>query len=127
MNSKRVDPYDLSRFTEAQVGSYEKAIAELRAGEKRTHWMWFIFPQMAGLGFSSMARRHETGSRAEAEAYLTHPILGVQLKSCAEALLAADGRSATQIMGSPDDQKLRSSMTLFAEISGRDSVFERVL
>jgi uncharacterized protein (DUF1810 family) len=127
MRNFSADPFNLSRFVEAQETSYEAAIAELRAGEKRSHWMWFIFPQVAGLGSSSMAQRYAIQSRAEAEAYLAHPILGLRLRECAEALLSVNGRSAAQIMGSPDDMKLQSSMTLFAEISAPDNVFERVL
>ena len=121
------DPHSLSRFTEAQADAYETAIAELRAGEKRSHWMWYVFPQVAGLGSSAMAKRYAIQSRDEAVAYLAHPILGRRLLECAEALLGVSGRSAEQIMGYPDCLKLQSSMTLFAEISPSDSVFERVL
>jgi uncharacterized protein (DUF1810 family) len=127
MKDSSADPFDLARFVEAQEGSYEAALAELRAGEKRSHWMWFVFPQVAGLGSSTMARRYAIQSRAEAEAYLAHPILGARLRECAEALLSVDGRSAEQIMGYPDDMKLRSSLTLFAEVSPSKNIFERVL
>jgi len=121
------DPHDLNRFVEAQAETYAEALAELRAGDKRSHWMWYIFPQVAGLGFSSMAQRYAVRSRAEAEAYLAHPILGPRLRECAEAVLAVEGRTARQIMGTPDDLKLRSSMTLFAHLSPPGSVFQRVL
>jgi uncharacterized protein (DUF1810 family) len=121
------DPHDLARFVEAQAGAFEAAIAELRAGEKQGHWMWFVFPQVAGLGFSSTAQRYAIRSRAEAEAYLAHPMLGPRLAECAEALLSVQGRSAERIMGYPDYLKLQSSMSLFTEISAPGSVFERVL
>src|SRR5436190_3004618 len=115
LTDSSADQFNLARFLEAQERSYEAAIAELRAGEKRSHWMWFVFPQVAGLGSSAMAQRYAIGSRAEAEAYLAHQILGRRLQECAEALLSVDGRSAAQIMGYPDDMKLQWSLTLFAE------------
>ncbi len=121
------DAFDLSRFVEAQRPSHANALAELMAGRKRSHWMWFIFPQVAGLGYSSMAQRYAIGSRAEAEAYLAHPILGERLRACVDALLEVEGRTPGQIMGSPDDLKLQSSATLFAEISPAGSSFERLL
>ena len=121
------DPFELARFVAAQASCYEEALRELRAGEKRTHWMWFVFPQVEGLGFSSMAQRYAIQSRAEAEAYLKHPMLGPRLRECADALLSVHRRSAHEIMGSPDDLKLQSSMTLFAEVDGPGSVFESVL
>lgn len=121
------DPYDLERFVNAQAGMYAVALSELRAGQKRSHWIWYIFPQVAGLGFSAMAQRYAIQSRAEAEAYLQHPLLGARIVECAEALLAIHDRSVEQIMGEPDDLKLRSSMTLFARVSHAESVFERVL
>lgn len=121
------DPFQLSRFVEAQRSSYAAALGELRVGRKRTHWMWFVFPQLAGLGSSAMAQRYAIRSRAEAEAYLSHPVLGPRLRECVEALLGVEGRSAGQIMGSPDDVKLRSSATLFAELSPAGSPFERLL
>ncbi len=127
MSSYASDPFELSRFVEAQASTYEDAVEELRAGLKCSHWMWFIFPQVAGLGFSDMARRYAIGSRAEAEAYLGHPLLGARLQTCVEALLAVEGRSAEQIMGDPDFMKLQSSMTLFAGISPAESCFERLL
>ena len=121
------ESYDLNRFVEAQEGDYEQALAELRAGRKRSHWMWYIFPQIEGLGFSSMSRRYAVKGRAEAEAYLAHPVLGPRLLESAEAVLGVAGRSAHEILGSPDDLKLRSSATLFAAVSAPGSVFEQVL
>lgn len=121
------DPFNLKRFVDAQRGDYATALAELRAGQKRSHWMWYIFPQLAGLGFSSTSRFYGITSRDEARAYLAHPLLGPRLAECAEALLAQQGRSARAIFGAPDDAKLRSSMTLFAEVGAFSSPFERVL
>ena len=121
------DPHDLRRFVSAQVGSYEIALTELRQGRKQSHWMWYIFPQYAGLGTSPTSQRYAIKSAAEAEAYLEHPLLGQRLTECAEAVLLIDGRSAHQIFGSPDDIKLKSSATLFAHVSPAGSVFERVL
>jgi uncharacterized protein (DUF1810 family) len=121
------DPHDLARFVEAQAGVYDRALAEIRRGRKSSHWMWFIFPQIAGLGSSSTARRYAIQSRAEAEAYLAHPVLGPRLVECAEAALAVEGRTAFEVFGSPDDLKLRSSATLFAQVSPPGSVFERLL
>lgn len=121
------DPYDLNRFLEAQATNYADALAELRAGRKRSHWMWYVFPQIAGLGNSAMTARYSIRSEDEARAYLAHPILGPRVVECAEAVLAIKNRSARDIMGSPDDLKLRSSATLFAEVSEPGSVFERVV
>ena len=121
------DVYDLDRFAHAQESTYEHALAELRQGQKRTHWMWFVFPQLAGLGHSAMARRYAISGVAEAEAYLRHPVLGARLVECAEAVLAIDDRSAREIFGSPDDVKLRSCATLFARVTTPGSVFRRVL
>ena len=121
------DAAALARFTAAQEGVYASALAELRGGQKRSHWMWFIFPQVAGLGYSPMAQRYAIHDLEEARAYLSQPVLGARLRECAEAVLAAEGRSAREIMGTPDDMKLRSSMTLFAQVDGPDSVFARVL
>ena len=120
------DPHDLQRFVDAQAGVFERALAELSTGAKRSHWMWFIFPQVAGLGFSAMAQRYAIGSKLEAEAYLAHPLLGPRLIACARAVLAVEGRSAHQIFGSPDDLKFRSSMTLFAAIA-EDAIFAEAL
>ena len=121
------DANDLSRFLDAQQGSYESALSEIRHGRKRSHWMWFIFPQYAGLGFSATSQRYAIKSVAEAEAYLNHPVLGPRLIACCEAVLNVEGRSAHEIFGSPDDLKLKSSATLFAHVSPPRSVFERVL
>ena len=123
------DPFDLTRFTTAQDhdATYERALAELRAGRKSTHWMWFVFPQLAGLGSSAAARRFAISGLDEARAYLAHPVLGPRLREAARALLGVEGRSATQILGRPDDLKLRSSMTLFARAADDPEVFEAVL
>jgi uncharacterized protein (DUF1810 family) len=117
------DPHDLARFVEAQAGDYATALAETRAGRKRSHWMWYIFPQIDGLGFSSMARRYAIKSLDEARAYLDHPVLGPRLVEITEAALAVEGRSAHEIFGSPDDMKLRSCATLFARAASEGSVF----
>jgi uncharacterized protein (DUF1810 family) len=121
------DPHDLARFVEAQAGDYETALAEIRAGRKRSHWMWYIFPQIDGLGFSSMARRYAIRSLDEARAHLDHPVLGPRLVEITEAALAVEGRSAHEIFGSPDDMKLRSCATLFARAASEGSVFSRLL
>lgn len=121
------DPYDLNRFVQAQQGDFERALAEVHSGRKRSHWMWYIFPQFDGLGFSSTAQYYAIKSLAEAKAYLAHPVLGPRLLECAEAALRVEGRSATEIFGSPDDLKLRSCATLFACVSPAGSVFERLL
>ena len=122
-----MDGSGLSRFVEAQEGVYERVLSEIRAGHKRSHWMWFIFPQCEGLGFSEISKRYAITSLDEAEAYLRHPVLGPRLLECAEAVLTLEGRSAAEIFGSPDDTKLRSCATLFAQVSPPDSVFEGVL
>ena len=121
------DPYDLERFVEAQRGVYEQACAELRRGRKTGHWMWFIFPQIAGLGMSAMSQRFAIGSLGEARAYLGHSILGPRLKGICEIVLGIEGRTAEEIFGWPDDVKLRSSMTLFAAASGDELLFVEVL
>lgn len=121
------DPLDLGRFLAAQAPVYAQALAELRAGRKRSHWMWFIFPQLEGLGTSEMARRYAIASREEAERYLTHPVLGPRLVECAQALLAVGGASIDDILGFPDNLKLQSSMTLFAALPGADPAFAQVL
>ena len=126
-NGNSTDPYDLNRFVEAQEASYPDALSELRAGRKRTHWIWFIFPQIAGLGRSAISERYAIQSEEEARAYLAHPLLGPRLIDCAEAVLGIQNRSATDIMGSPDDLKLRSCATLFAHVSPEKSVFHRIL
>ncbi|HVZ63375.1 MAG TPA: DUF1810 domain-containing protein [Lacunisphaera sp.] len=127
MSSTPDDPFNLARFVAAQEGVHATALRELTDGQKRSHWMWFVFPQVAGLGSSPMAERYAIQSRAEAEAYLRHPVLGPRLVACAEALLSVRGRTAAEIMGFPDDLKLQSSMTLFATVASSPSVFERVL
>ena len=124
---QEADPYDLERFVRAQQHDYARALAELKGGRKRSHWMWYIFPQFRGLGFSSMSQRYAIGSIDEAKAFLRHPVLGPRLTECANALLAIVDRSATDILGSPDDLKLRSSATLFAHVSPPASEFERLL
>ena len=123
----RADPHDLGRFVHAQETAHRQALAELRAGRKRSHWMWYVFPQFAGLGLSSTSQRYAIRSVAEAEAYLAHPVLGPRLRECCEAVLGVAGRSAHEIFGSPDDLKLRSCATLFASVSPPGSVFARVL
>jgi uncharacterized protein (DUF1810 family) len=109
--------YDLDRFVEAQEPIYPRVISELAAGAKRSHWMWFVFPQIAGLGLSAMAQRYAIGSRAEAVAYLGHPVLGARLIECTQLVLAVTRKSIHTILGSPDDIKFRSSMTLFGAVS----------
>lgn len=121
------DPYDLERFLDAQDATYPRALSEVLQGRKRTHWMWFVFPQMAGLGSSAAAAFYAIRSRDEADAYLAHPILGARLRECAEALLSLHGASASDVFGYPDDLKLRSSMTLFDAVSPPASVFTQVL
>jgi uncharacterized protein (DUF1810 family) len=127
MSNTADDPHDLNRFVSAQASDYQRALAELRNGRKRSHWIWYIFPQIDGLGFSSTAKYYAIKSLDEAKAYLAHPILGPRLVECAEALLKIENRTAHQILGSPDDLKVRSCATLFAAVSPAGSVFERVL
>lgn len=121
------DLYDLNRFIQAQKNDYERALAEVKSGRKRSHWMWYIFPQFDGLGFSQTSKRYAIKSVAEAKAYLSHPILGPRLIQCVEAVLQVEGRSADEIFGSPDDMKLKSCATLFAHVSPAGSVFEQLL
>jgi uncharacterized protein (DUF1810 family) len=121
------DPHDLSRFVRAQEGRYEQALSEISDGQKRTHWMWYVFPQIDGLALSSTSRRYAIKSAEEAKAYLDHPVLGPRLLECVEAALRVEGRTATEIFGSPDDLKLRSCATLFACVLPRGSVFDRLL
>ncbi|MDP9795617.1 uncharacterized protein (DUF1810 family) [Catenuloplanes nepalensis] len=118
---------DLQRFVDAQEGVHERALAELAAGEKRSHWMWFVFPQLAGLGRSEMARRYALASLDEARDYLAHPVLGPRLRECARAVLSVQGRTADRILGGIDAQKLRSSMTLFSLAAPDEPVFAEVL
>ena len=121
------DGFDLQRFVDAQNAVYGTVVRELEEGRKRSHWMWFIFPQVEGLGSSPMAQRYAIGSRQEAEAYLQHPVLGERLTECTLLMLRHEGRSAHAILGSPDDLKFQSSMTLFADVSEKGSPFERAL
>ncbi len=122
-----VDPFHLERFVEAQDGVYARVCEELRAGEKRSHWMWFIFPQIRGLGRSPMAERFAIESLEEARAYLTHPVLGARLRECTGLVNAVEGRSASEIFGFPDDLKFHSSMTLFARAEEGETVFREAL
>jgi uncharacterized protein (DUF1810 family) len=117
----------LSRFVEAQDEVYDSVLSELRSGRKTSHWMWFVFPQFAGLGTSDPSRFYAIKSIGEARAYLEHPLLGPRLIECSEAVLSVHGRTARDIFDSPDDMKLKSCMTLFASISPDGSVFQRVL
>ncbi len=123
------DPHDLNRFVQAQEGVYDQALAEIRSGRKRSHWMWYIFPQFDGLGPVRPPdyKHYAIKSIAEAKAYLSHPVLGPRLVECAEAALSVQGRTAYEIFGSPDDKKLRSCATLFASVSQPGSVFDRLL
>ena len=121
------DPFDLQRFVEAQDGVHARALAELQRGRKQSHWMWFVFPQLAGLGSSPTARAYAISDLAEARAYLAHPVLGPRLAECAQTLLGVVGRTAEQIFGFPDYLKLRSSMTLFAEAASDPTPFRQVL
>lgn len=126
-NPDPTDPFKLYRFVAAQEQIYDDALSELRRGRKQTHWMWFIFPQLVGLGTSSTARLYAIQGIDEARAYLNHPILGARLLECCRALLAIDGRSASEIMGDPDDMKLLSSMTLFSIVADSHSEFREVI
>jgi len=111
------DPFDLNRFLSAQEPVFRAVLDELGQGRKKSHWMWFVFPQLAGLGSSPMSQRYAIGSRAEAAAYLSHAILGPRLIQCTRLVLAVEGRTINAILGAPDDAKFRSSMTLFGEVS----------
>jgi len=124
------DPFDLNRFVAAQESVYARALGEIKRGEKRSHWMWYIFPQIDGLGYSTTSKQYALKSIEEAHAYLAHPLLGTRLRECAEAVDTIEGRTASQIFGSPDDMKLRSCATLFAAVANpvpENSVFERIL
>jgi uncharacterized protein (DUF1810 family) len=118
--------HDLQRFVDAQEPIYPRVLVELSRGRKQSHWMWFVFPQLAGLGFSAMAQRYAITSREEAAAYLAHGILGPRLVECTQLVLAVKNRTIHEILGSPDDLKFRSSMTLFATVSA-DPIFERAI
>jgi uncharacterized protein (DUF1810 family) len=119
--------YNLNRFIDAQVQSYDTALAEIRTGKKRTHWMWHIFPQIAGLGFSRTSKLYAIKDLGEARAYLQHPVLGARLHDITSELLLLNSDDATAIFGVPDNMKLKSSMTLFGELPGADTVFQSVL
>jgi len=121
------DAFELQRFVDAQARNYDDALAELRRGRQASHWMWYVFPQIAGLGASAMAQTYAIGSLAEARAYLAHPVLGSRLRACVAAVLATPHRTAHQIFGSPDDLKLRSSLTLFAEAAPEERLFRDAL
>jgi uncharacterized protein (DUF1810 family) len=121
------DPFDLQRFVDAQNPVYDSVCAELRDGQKQGHWMWFIFPQLRGLGHSDVAIKFAISSRQEAEAYLKHPVLGPRLKECTRLVILAEGRSINQIFGYPDDLKFRSSMTLFANTTSENQIFKDAL
>jgi uncharacterized protein (DUF1810 family) len=121
------DPYQLQRFVDAQAPAMPHVEAELRAGRKSSHWMWYVFPQMRGLGRSEMAERYGIKSLDEARAYLAHPVLGKRLRDCCSLVLAVQGRSAHEIFGSPDDSKFRSSLTLFRHAAPDDPVFDDCL
>lgn len=127
MSENNAPPPDLSRFITAQRGVYHTALQELNEGCKRTHWMWYIFPQVAGLGFSETSRFYAIHNRAEARQYLAHELLGKRLVTCCEAVRALEGKSIHDIFGSPDDMKMKSCITLFASLSAPGSVFERIL
>ena len=118
---------DLQIFVKAQEDIYEQALAELKNGKKVSHWMWFVFPQIAGLGNSVTTRKYAIPNLADAKAYLSHDLLGSRLRECTEAVLAVEGRTAHEILGSPDDMKLKSCMTLFELADGPDSVFSDIL
>ena len=121
------DPYSLQRFVEAQERVYEQVCAELRRGRKTSHWMWFVFPQIQGLGHSPMARKFAIASLAEARAYLDHPVLGPRLRECTQLVVDVEGRTAFEIFANPDDMKFRSSMTLFALAAPEDALFKTAL
>jgi uncharacterized protein (DUF1810 family) len=121
------DPHHLDRFVAAQAETFESALAELKRGRKTSHWMWFVFPQIAGLGLSEMSRRYAVASRDEARAYLDHPLLGPRLIAGVEAVTAVEGRSAHQIFGAPDDQKFQSCLTLFEQVASVPEVFAAAL
>ncbi len=118
---------DLQRFLDAQERDFETALSEIRGGRKRSHWMWYIFPQIAGLGFSETSRFYAVKDKQEAEDYLRHPVLGKRLVEISNALLEIEGKTANQIFGSPDDAKLKSSMTLFGALENTNPVFQEVL
>jgi len=118
---------NLGRFVEAQAPVHDRALAELKAGRKQSHWMWFVFPQIAGLGRSPMAQHYAIQNLAEARAFLAHPLLGARLRECTQAVLDVEGKTAHEIFGSPDDLKFRSSMTLFAHAAPDEELFRAAL
>jgi uncharacterized protein (DUF1810 family) len=122
-----LDPFNLQRFVEAQRGAYARALAELGQGTKHSHWMWFIFPQLRGLGQSPTSQKYGIASKDEARAYLAHPVLGPRLIACTQLALDADKASANEIFAFPDDLKFRSSMTLFAQVAQEPDVFSAAL
>jgi uncharacterized protein (DUF1810 family) len=126
-DQKCADRFRLERFVQAQHSIYKRVLWELQAGEKESHWMWFIFPQIRGLGSSPTSIEFAISGRDEALSYLQHPVLGPRLKECTSLVLQVEGRSALDIFGEPDDMKFRSSMTLFAKVSSGDDIFERAL
>lgn len=121
------DPFDLARFISAQRDSFDLALSEIRSGHKSSHWMWYIFPQLRGLGYSSTSQKYGITGADEAHAYLAHDVLGPRLIAICEAVLSIEGRSATEIFGRPDDMKLQSCVTLFASVTGTNSVFQKIL
>ena len=123
----KTNPYNLKRFLDAQDEVFEQVCTELREGRKRTHWMWFIFPQLKGLGHSAMAEFYAISSLQEAEAYLSHPVLGARLTQCTELVNQIEGRTVDQIFGSPDNLKFRSCMTLFAQLEADKQLFKDAL
>jgi len=127
MSNDQDDPFGLQRFVDAQSGAYSTAVAELAQGAKRSHWMWFIFPQLRGLGHSAMARKYGIASLAETRAYLAHPLLGPRLIECTGLTLDAGKASASEIFPHPDDLKFRSCMTLFAQAAPPPNAFEAAL
>jgi uncharacterized protein (DUF1810 family) len=127
MEASMNDRYDLDRFVEIQAEVYTEVLRELRAGQKTGHWMWFIFPQIAGLGRSPMAERFAISSLEEARAYLDHPVLGKRLRECTQAVMDVEGKTAHAIFGFPDEMKFRSCMTLFARAATDDEIFGEVL
>ncbi|MCW5621929.1 MAG: DUF1810 domain-containing protein [Burkholderiales bacterium] len=121
------DPHDLARFVDAQAAVYDTVLAELRAGRKRTHWMWFIFPQLRVLGRSVTALRYGIANREEAEVYLAHPLLGPRLRECVDAVMSVPGSTLHEVFGAPDDLKFRSCMTLFEVVADAGSIFSQAL
>jgi uncharacterized protein (DUF1810 family) len=127
MSNPPSDPFHLGRFVEAQEANYHRALSELRAGRKRSHWSWYVLPQVQGLGSSPMSVRYAIGSLAEAKAYLEHPLLGARLRECVAAMNMHTGLSAREVLGEIDARKFRSCVTLFAQAAGTESVFAEAL